>query len=451
MRNKVAKAIAMSDVKAIFVSLVDKAANQRQFLITKAEDGRAIFQTYGRILKADSEAHYVTGIVYEPMVEDTQGNYMTAEEIEKAQRWFAKNANNVDLQHNFEKMESASVVENWIAKCDCQINGQDVKEGTWLMTVEVTDPGIFDAIEKGEITGFSMGGSGVYATEDDDISGEGNSVQKSGLNIFQKMAKAFTTPKPVKKGAVMDTYKRTSIHDNFWNAYYALSDYLLDSYNPETGKWEIQHDEEVIRAALEDFNQIVTQLLTGDQPVVKALNAATVEKAAGTGNENLNVLKSIYQNLGTFIEKSEEQEEMEVEITKAELETIVAGAVQKAMGASQNAANPPQNAEGAAITTTVICGHSSFYWIVSRWADENGFERKRNFMIQISNLSKKYGETVVFSDLNYTFENACIYGLVGRNGAGKTTLLNILSNYEKNYASQLLECSCCYSRCSVIG
>lgn len=72
-------------------------------------------------------------------------------------------------------------------------------------------------------------------------------------------------------------------------------------------------------------------------------------------------------------------------------------------------------------------------------------------MIQISNLSKKCGETVVFSDLNYTFENACIYGLVGRNGAGKTTLLNILSNYEKNYASQLLECSCCYSRCSVIG
>ena len=82
---------------------------------------------------------------------------------------------------------------------------------------------------------------------------------------------------------------------------------------------------------------------------------------------------------------------------------------------------------------TVICGHSGFYWIVSRWADENGFERKRNFMIQISNLSKKYGETVVFSDLNYTFENACIYGLVGRNGAGKTTLLNILSNYDKNY------------------
>ena len=52
-------------------------------------------------------------------------------------------------------------------------------------------------------------------------------------------------------------------------------------------------------------------------------------------------------------------------------------------------------------------------------------------MIQISNLSKKYGETVVFSDLNYTFENACIYGLVGRNGAGKTTLLNCISTIDK--------------------
>ena len=274
---KIAKAYAMSNVKPIFVSLVDKAANQRQFLITKSEDGTASFQTFGRILKADGEAHFVTGVVYEPMVEDSQGNFMTADEIVKAQRWFAKNANSVDLQHNFENLESASVVENWIAKCDCQINGQDVKEGTWLMTVEVSDPAIYAAIEKGEITGFSMGGTGVYSTVDEDIT---EPVAKTGLNIFQKMAKAFTTPKIVKKGAVMDTYKRTSIHDNFWNAYYALSDYLLDSYNPETGRWEIQHDEVVIRSALEDFNQIVTQLLTGDQPVVKALNTTTTVNIA---------------------------------------------------------------------------------------------------------------------------------------------------------------------------
>lgn len=348
---KIAKAYAMSNVKPIFVSLVDKAANQRQFLITKSEDGTATFQTFGRILKADGEAHFVTGVVYEPMVEDSQGNFMTAEEIVKAQRWFAKNANSVDLQHNFENLESASVVENWIAKCDCQINGQDVKEGTWLMTVEVSDPAIYAAIEKGEITGFSMGGTGVYSTVDEDIT---EPVAKTGLNIFQKMAKAFTTPKVVKKGAVMDTYKRTSIHDNFWNAYYALSDYLLDSYNPETGRWEIQHDEAVIRSALEDFNQIVTQLLTGDQPVVKALNTTTTVNIAGSG-ENLSTLKSIYQNLGTFIEKSEEQEEIEVEINKAELENIVASAVQKAMGTGDvQKATDGRESAGETITVEAI-------------------------------------------------------------------------------------------------
>lgn len=66
MPNKVAKAYAINDAKIMFVSLVGKAANKHQFLITKSEDGKADFQTYGRILKADAGSHFVTGIVYEP-------------------------------------------------------------------------------------------------------------------------------------------------------------------------------------------------------------------------------------------------------------------------------------------------------------------------------------------------------------------------------------------------
>ena len=42
---KVEKAIEISDAKIQFVSLVDKAANKRQFLITKADDGQAQFST----------------------------------------------------------------------------------------------------------------------------------------------------------------------------------------------------------------------------------------------------------------------------------------------------------------------------------------------------------------------------------------------------------------------
>ena len=39
---KIAKAYAITDAKISFVSLVDKAANKKQFLITKSEDGAAI-------------------------------------------------------------------------------------------------------------------------------------------------------------------------------------------------------------------------------------------------------------------------------------------------------------------------------------------------------------------------------------------------------------------------
>lgn len=85
------KAYEITDAKISFVSLVDRAANLRPFLITKAEDGTASFTSGGRIIRKNRENHYVTGIVYEPMTEDSQGNYMTEEEIVKAAIWYAKN------------------------------------------------------------------------------------------------------------------------------------------------------------------------------------------------------------------------------------------------------------------------------------------------------------------------------------------------------------------------
>ncbi len=37
------------------------------------------------------------------MVEDSQGNYMTEEEIAKAAHWFMKNEGSVDIQHCFKE------------------------------------------------------------------------------------------------------------------------------------------------------------------------------------------------------------------------------------------------------------------------------------------------------------------------------------------------------------
>ena len=54
-------------------------------------------------------------------------------------------------------------------------------------------------------------------------------------------------------------------------------------------------------------------------------------------------------------------------------------------------------------------------------------------IIEIKKVSKSYNKKQVLNNINITFEENKIYGLLGRNGAGKTTLLNILSNYDKNY------------------
>ena len=45
----------------------------------------------------------------------------------------------------------------------------------------------------------------------------------------------------------------------------------------------------------------------------------------------------------------------------------------------------------------------------------------------LEHLAKKFDKKEVLRDLNFTFEEGKIYGLLGRNGAGKTTLFNCLN------------------------
>jgi len=48
--------------------------------------------------------------------------------------------------------------------------------------------------------------------------------------------------------------------------------------------------------------------------------------------------------------------------------------------------------------------------------------------LEIVNLCKSYGKKEVLKNIDFTFEEGKIYGLLGRNGAGKTTFFNSLNN-----------------------
>lgn len=349
MAKKIEKAYAISNARISYVSLVDKAANKHKFLLTKAENGAANFTSTGRIVKTDSDSHYVTGIVYEPMTEDTDGNYMTEAEITKAAHWFMKNDGDVDVQHCFKKAKGVEVVESYVAKADMEIEGQNITKGTWLMTMEVTDGDTWEAIEKGRITGFSMGGVGEYSDEDVELEDVEKADEPKGL--LKKLAKALGMD-VVEKGKVKDTFERRIKSDNFFTVWGCLRDALEGNfYNAEKGMWEwgLTSDEAVIAESLTEFNEIVTGILTSGN-VSKSLKTH-LEKAEkpirkegkSLSKKNLDALTSIRDTLNTFLSDYEDdnpgegsstnktvKKEVE-EMTAEEVAKMVEDAVEKAV------------------------------------------------------------------------------------------------------------------------
>jgi len=51
-------------------------------------------------------------------------------------------------------------------------------------------------------------------------------------------------------------------------------------------------------------------------------------------------------------------------------------------------------------------------------------------MIQVEELSKSFGTKQVLKNINISFEQGKVYGIVGANGAGKTTLFRCLAGLE---------------------
>lgn len=48
-------------------------------------------------------------------------------------------------------------------------------------------------------------------------------------------------------------------------------------------------------------------------------------------------------------------------------------------------------------------------------------------MIEVKNLTKKYGENTAVSNISFNIEEGKVYGLLGPNGAGKSTTMNIIT------------------------
>lgn len=59
-------------------------------------------------------------------------------------------------------------------------------------------------------------------------------------------------------------------------------------------------------------------------------------------------------------------------------------------------------------------------------------------MICVEHVSKKFGDVIALDDVNITFEEGKIYGIVGRNGSGKTVLFKTMIGYLKPSAGKVI-------------
>ena len=110
------------------------------------------------IKKKDSLKQIVMGEVYIPMVPDSQGDYMTADEIERIAHNFMKSRKvyKIDTEHDLIENGSCAV-ESFIARK----GDPDFTEGAWVVTTHIPSKEVWAKVESGEINGYSMYGSGV--------------------------------------------------------------------------------------------------------------------------------------------------------------------------------------------------------------------------------------------------------------------------------------------------
>lgn len=303
-----------------FVSLVDKAANKKTFAIIKSEENLT-FEKSVPILKVDEEKRIVTGIVYEPDVLDAHGEFMTADEIEKSAHQFLKDFRNIDKQHDFVASET-EVVESWITKEDGKLGEQEVKKGTWLLSVHVPDDDTWSEIKKGELTGFSMGGVGERVEHIEKSEAE----QASGL---LQVIKNFLGVGDIKKGDVAEKFASRAKSNNFWTAFSTLQD-TLQKYNWSSDRYEFESDAGKVQEALTEFSTIITDILASDN-IAKAMGKPpeAIEKAGKKiSTANMAEIKSAHEALSKIIDATNEEAE---EVKKEEIEKMVGEGIAKAL------------------------------------------------------------------------------------------------------------------------
>ncbi|MHC9079927.1 XkdF-like putative serine protease domain-containing protein [Bacillus altitudinis] len=297
------------NAKITHVSYVDKAANQKQFFFMKSEKENDFEKQIKVIVKADDAQRLVYGIVYEPNVADAHGDYMTPAEIEKAAHGFLKDAREIDKQHDFQG-GVGEVVESYIAPSDFEMGDEMIKKGSWVLVTKASQD-IWDQIQQGHITGYSMAGTADIGKQED------HKPASEEKGLFSLLKNFFLS-----KGEVKNRYDKGRMRREFWAAQDALNSvlYKWDSYEDDG----LETDPEKVRAALEDFVEITQEILLTDD--LAGIQTDPPEEVAKAGRKfsaaNLTELKNARAAIDNLLSQAEEKKEEE-DVNKEDLQKML--------------------------------------------------------------------------------------------------------------------------------
>lgn len=109
--------------------------------------------------KIDYEKQVVLGEVYVPWEVDSQGDWMTPQDIEEMAYWWMENYQLIGKNHVFvSDKDIGVVVESFITRTG---DPDFTVPGSWVLGTKVTNPEVWAEVKAGRITGYSIGGEGV--------------------------------------------------------------------------------------------------------------------------------------------------------------------------------------------------------------------------------------------------------------------------------------------------
>jgi len=120
-----------------------------------------------QVVKAQDTALMQVTYVAMNIGTDLHGDYSDEETVRLAKESFNKSLQSCYLFHAIET-DLFSVAESYLAPCDLVLNGHFVQKGTWLMTLQVHSPALWDDILNETINGISIGAMATVIPENED-------------------------------------------------------------------------------------------------------------------------------------------------------------------------------------------------------------------------------------------------------------------------------------------